>query len=31
MSTFVDALSEFVTQAILTSEGGFGISREEKE
>lgn len=28
---FVDAISEFLTQAILTSEGGFGISKEEKE
>lgn len=27
----VDALSEYLAQAILSSKGGFGISKEEKE
>jgi len=26
---FVDAFSEYLAQAILSSKGGFGISREE--
>jgi hypothetical protein len=28
---FVDAFSEYLAQTILSSKGGFGISREEKE
>ena len=28
---FVDALSEYLAQAILSSKGGFGLSKEEKE
>jgi hypothetical protein len=31
MSIFVDAFSEYLAKAILSSKGGFGISREEKE